>query len=88
MTEHEQMILSALRYALPKNVGNYGSKFRRSYIMSCTDEYITKMLQGKVSEAFKDNCIRDIEDEYKDRDKFGSTLQYDWIPLKERLTTN
>lgn len=78
MTEHEQMILSALRYALP----------RRSYIMSCTDEYITKMLQGKVSEAFKDNCIRDIEDEYKDRDKFGSTLQYDWISLKERLTTN
>lgn len=78
MTEHEQMILSALRYALP----------RRSYIMSCTDEYIRKMLQGKVSKAFKDNCIRDIEDECKDREKFGSTLQYDWNPLKELLITN
>jgi len=80
MTEHEQMILSALRYALG----------RRSYIMSCTDDYISKMLDDKVSQGFIDNCIRDIEDEYKDRARFDADSAsigwlHDWNPLKEKL---
>ena len=77
MTDHEMMIISALRYALP----------RRSYIMSCTDEYITDMLKGKVTENFLGVAIQDIEQhiKYESLPSKKSTLDYDWNPLLKRL---
>ncbi len=77
MTDYEQMIISALRYALP----------RKSYIMSCTDDFITNMLKEKVSEAFIICCIKDIEDHYKEAERFKWNMQgtHDWKPLLNRL---
>lgn len=77
MSDHEMMIISALRYALP----------RRSYIMSATDEYITGMLKDKVSKNFINVAIRDIEEHYEwnKRNQVTDPLEYDWKPLLKRL---
>ena len=77
MTDHEQMIISALRYALG----------RRSYIMSCTEDYILKMLRGKVSENFVAVCIQDISEYYKEAERMKWDLKgsHDWKPLLEEL---
>jgi hypothetical protein len=78
MSDYETMIISALRYALP----------RRSYIMSMTDEYITKMLKKKVSNNFLHVAIRDIEDHYDWEKSIGCNndpIRYDWMPLLKRL---
>lgn len=77
MTPHEQMIISALRYALP----------RRSYIMSNTDEYICDMLEGKVSDNFIHVCVQDIEDHYKEIERLSSNQDgmHNWKPLLEKL---
>lgn len=69
----EQMIISALRYALP----------RKSYIMSSTEEYITKFIKGGVSEWFLNQVIMDIDDEENQRNRFEKdNLQHDWSKLK------
>ncbi len=77
MTDYEMMIISALRYALP----------RRSYIMSVTDEYITLMIKGAVSKNFIHVAIQDIEEhnDWNKRNKIIDTLQHNWNPLLERL---
>ena len=75
MTTEEQMIISALRYALP----------RRSYIMSTTDEYIRKFIEKGVSEAFLTIAQKDIEDHYAEieRMKYDTQGMHDWKPLLE-----
>jgi len=99
MTPHEQMIISALRYALG----------RRSYIMSDTEDYIIEMLNqrvdirakkkpDKVSENFIQVCIQDIKDHYKDLDRYKETYgvekydlrkqgMHDWTGLLDKLKT-
>lgn len=77
MNDHEQMIISALQYALP----------RRSYITSFTEDYIRRMLNGKVSHNFVDVCISDIQDHYAEMDRldYGTAGQPDWNPLLNKL---
>ena len=79
MNDHEQMIISSLRYALP----------RRSYIMSVTDEYIENMLKGEVSMQFVGVCIEDIEQYYRDVERVGESpfesFGHNWRPLLEML---
>lgn len=71
------MIISSLRYALP----------RRSYIMSVTEEYIIKMLKGKVSKNFIEVAIQDIKEhnDWNERNKIVDSLQYNWNPLLKKL---
>lgn len=71
----EQMLISALRYALP----------RKSYIMSDTEEFmIAYITKQKVSDWFLDQILRDIADEESQRHQFGeSSLQHDWSKLKD-----
>jgi hypothetical protein len=77
MTDHEMMIISALRYALS----------RRSYIMFCTEEYIVHMLKGKVSTNFIGVAIQDIEGhhDWNTRNKVDDRGQHNWKPLLEKL---
>lgn len=77
MNDHEVMIISALRYALP----------RRSYIMVVTEEYINDMLTREVSQNFISVLIQDIEDHYawNNRNKVEDTLQHNWYPLLGKL---
>ena len=77
MTDYEMMIISALRYALP----------RRSYIMSITDEYITLMIKGAVSKNFIRVAIQDIEEhhDWNERNKVDERGQHNWKPLLEKL---
>ena len=71
------MVISALRYALP----------RRSYIMSVTDEYITAMIEKKVSQNFIQVMIDDIEEHYdwNKKNHINDFLQHNWKPLLEKL---
>lgn len=73
MSDLEMMIISALRYALP----------RRSYIMSCTEEYIVKMLKDKVSQNFIHVAIQDIKEyiEWNERNKIIDSMQHNWSSL-------
>ena len=76
MTQHEEMIISALRYALP----------RGSYVMSDTDNYITAMLKDKCSKKFLACLIRDIEEHQKSgAGKKSSVFEYNWTPLLTRI---
>ena len=77
MTPTEQMVISALRYALD----------RRSYIMSVTEEYIREMLKGTVSENFLKVCIDDISYEIAERERLHTPNGglHDWASLKEDL---
>jgi hypothetical protein len=77
MKNHEVMIISALRYALD----------RRSYIMSCTEDYIRGMLKGEVSESFLKVCMDDIKTEMRDRVRLNTDTSgmHDWKPLLEEL---
>lgn len=78
MTTEEQMIISALRYALP----------RRSYIMSTTEEYIRKFIDKGVSEAFLTIAQKDIEDHCDEITKFKQDIpgMHDWNPLWKYIT--
>lgn len=73
MTDHETIVISALRYALP----------RRSYIMSVTEDYIRNMKPQGYSKQFLIVAIEDIEEFQKKRPM--DNLQHDWVPLMEFL---
>ena len=77
MSDQEMIVISALRYALP----------RRSYIMGATEDYIEAMLKKKVSQNFVTVAIMDIEEHYdwNRRNEVKDTLQHNWIPLLEKL---
>jgi len=80
MNNHEVMIISALRYALP----------RRSYIMAVTEEYILNMLRDKnVSKNFIEVAIKDIE-EYMEQNPYKDEVLggHDWSNLLEVLIKN
>lgn len=79
MSDHEMMIISALRYALR----------RKSYIMGATEDYILEMLLKGVSDQFRHVAIEDIKTHYRDleREEAGrfDGLLHNWLPLLVKL---
>lgn len=76
MTDHEQMMICALRYSLG----------RRSYIVGITKEYISRYIPG-MSQHCKNVMIDDI----KNQRLFGygdECDKADWMELLEELERN
>lgn len=79
MTDHEMMIISALRYAL----------CRKSYIMTVTEDYILEMLSKGVSDQFRKVAIEDIKTHYRDLERETAAgvehLMHNWHSLLVKL---
>lgn len=72
--DFQQMMVSALRYALTRN----------SYIVGLTIEYIEWKIP-LMDKKYLSIMSRDIDEEIKLSDRLGKDIDKRWIQLKEKI---